>query len=84
MFKKLGMGITAGLFVAAGVAVAYKLATDEELRHDVVSSIKDAFSVSKTKVSEMTEEVAAKTAAVTKNPEINQNWTAQQWKKVGA
>ena len=46
-------------------------------------SVKDIFHISKKRVEEMTEEVAVKTAKMTKNPKINQDWVERQWEQLG-
>ena len=38
---------------------------------------------SKKKMDVMTEDVAMRTAQVTKNPKINQEWVNHQWENVG-
>lgn len=68
--------------VAAGAAVGYKIATDSKLRERVIRNAKDAVHVSKQRMDEMTEEVALKTARMTKNPKINQDWVDRQWDAV--
>lgn len=34
-------------------------------------------------MSSMTEDVALRTAQMTKNPQINRDWVAHQWEQVG-
>lgn len=68
--------------VALGAAVGYKIATDDDLRTRVKHNARDVFHASKQRMDEMTEEVALKTAKMTKNPKINQDWVDKQWKNL--
>lgn len=68
--------------VALGVAAGYRIATDSELRERMARNAKDLFYGSKQKMNEMTEEVALRTARMTKNPKINQEWVEKQWDAV--
>ena len=81
MKKFFGIAVVVGA-VVAGAAVGYKFATDSNLRERMVRNAKDALHVSKQRMDEMTEEVALKTARVTKNPKINQDWVDKQWEAV--
>lgn len=77
-------GFASVALAAAGAAfVGFKLATDEELRGRLLRSAKDVYDTSKKKVDVMTEDVALRTAQVTKNPKINQDWVEKQWESVG-
>ncbi len=69
--------------VAAGAFVGYKLATDDELRGRLLRGAQDIVDTSKKKMDVMTEDVAMRTAQVTKNPKINQEWVNHQWENVG-
>ncbi len=69
--------------IAIGCAIGYKLATDEDLRSYIVRNMQDAFNISKRKVSGMTEDVAMRTARMTRNPKINQDWVENQWGAIG-
>lgn len=69
--------------VTAGVFAGYKIATDEELRGRLLRGAQDIVDTSKKKMDVMTEDVAMRTAQVTKNPKINQDWVAHQWDNVG-
>lgn len=57
--------------VAAGVFAGYKLATDDELRGRLLRGAQDIVDTSKKKMDVMTEDVAMRTAQMTKNPKIN-------------
>lgn len=63
--------------------VGYKIATDKELRDYLVRNLQDAFNISKRKVTGMTEDVAMRTARMTRNPKINQDWVENQWEAIG-
>lgn len=69
--------------VVAGAFAGYKLATDDELRGRLLSGAQDIVDTSKKKMDVMTEDVAMRTAQVTKNPKINQDWVNHQWENVG-
>ena len=68
--------------VAAGAFAGYKVATDEELRGRLLRGAQDIVDTSKKKMDVMTEDVAMRTAQVTKNPKINQDWVNHQWESV--
>lgn len=69
--------------VAAGTFAGYKIATDDELRGRLLRGAQDIVDTSKKKKDVMTEDVAMRTAQVTKNPKINQDWVNHQWENVG-
>lgn len=69
--------------VVAGAFAGYKLATDDELRGQLLRGAQDIVDTSKKKMDVMTEDVAMRTAQVTKNPKINQDWVNHQWENVG-
>lgn len=75
--------LIAGNAIAVGSFVGYKISTDKELREYINRNIRDAFRISKRKVSGMTEDVAMRTARITRNPKINQEWVANQWETIG-
>lgn len=80
--KKIFGFVTVLSAVALGTAVGYKLATDDDLRTQMKRNVRDIFHASKQRVDEMTEEVALKTAKMTKNPKINQDWVDKQWENL--
>lgn len=69
--------------VVTGAFAGYKLATDDELRGRLLRGAQDIVDTSKKKMDVMTEDVAMRTAQVTKNPKINQGWVNHQWENVG-
>lgn len=69
--------------VAVGAFVGFKIATDDELRGRLLRGAQDIVDTSKKKMDVMTEDVAMRTAQVTKNPKINQDWVNHQWENVG-
>ncbi len=83
MKKSLSLGITLSVMVVTSAVVGYKIATDEELRDKIIRSIQDVFAVSKSKISGMSEDVAMRTAQLTRNPKVNQEWVSQQWDALG-
>ena len=66
--------------VVAGAFAGYKL---DELRGRLLRGAQDIVDTSKKKMDVMTEDVAMRTAQVTKNPKINQDWVNHQWENVG-
>lgn len=69
--------------IAAGAFVGNKLATDAELRGRLTRGARDVYQTSKKRVGDMTEDVAVRTAKMTKNPKINQEWVSNQWESIG-
>ena len=69
--------------VVTGAFAGYKLATDDELRGRLLRGAQDIVDTSKKKMDVMTEDVAMRTAQVTKNPKIKQEWVNHQWENVG-
>lgn len=81
MKKIFGFAAVLGA-VALGAAVGYKIATNDDLRMRMKRNAHDIFYASKQRMDEMTEEVALKTAKMTKNPKINQDWVDKQWENL--
>ena len=81
--KAVAAGFLATAAIAVGAIVGYKLASDPEIRYRFIRSARDAYETSKKKVATMSEDVAVRTAQMTKNPKINQDWVAHQWESVG-
>lgn len=83
MKNKVLVVVALATTVVAGAFAGYKLATDDELRGRLVRGAQDIVDTSKKKMDVMTEDVAMRTAQVTKNPKINQDWVNHQWENVG-
>ena len=83
MRNKVLTAIAVAATVAVGAFVGYKVVTDEELRGRLLRGAQDIVDTSKKKMYVMTEDVAMRTAQVTKNPKINQDWVNRQWENVG-
>ena len=81
--KKIGMLVALAGTVAAGALFGYKVATDENFRGRLTRGVQDVYDASKKKVNVVTEDVALKTAQVTKNPKVNQDWVSNQWESIG-
>lgn len=75
--------IVAAACVAAGFSLAalaaYELSTNDELRKKIAAEIKDIYAESRKHVDSASEDVMVKTAQLTKNPKVNQDWAARQW-----
>lgn len=82
MRNKVLTAIAVAATVAVGAFVGYKVVTDEELRGRLLRGAQDIVDTSKKKMDVMTEDVAMRTAQVTKNPKINQSWVSNQWENV--
>lgn len=72
-----------GMAIAAGAAAGFVLVTNDELRNKLLRQVKDVYQVSQEKVEVMTEEVALRTAKLTNNPKINQDYVENQWSNLG-
>lgn len=83
MRNKVLTAIAMAATVTVGAFVGYKVVTDEELRGRLLRGARDIVDTSKKKMDVMTEDVAMRTAQVTKNPKINQDWVNRQWENVG-
>lgn len=68
------------LAVGLGAVVGFIVVTRPESIERMKNGVTDIFSTSKKKVDEMSEEVALRTARLTKNPQVNQDW----WKDSGS
>ena len=69
--------------VAVGAFAGYRIATDDGLRGRLLRGAQDIVETSKKIMDVMTEDVAMRTAQMTKNPKINQDWVNHQWENVG-
>lgn len=81
MRKYIGI-IIAGAAVAAGSFLGYKVATNDELRGKIVRNAQDVLKLTK-KIDTMSEDVAIRTAKLTKNPKVNQDFVEKQWEAIG-
>lgn len=83
MKNKVLTALALAATVAAGAFAGYKVTTNDELRGRLLRGARDIVDTSKKKMDVMTEDVAMRTAQVTKNPKINQEWVNHQWENVG-
>lgn len=83
MKNKVLAVVALATIVVAGAFAGYKLASNDELRVRLLRGAQDIVDTSKKKMDVMTEDVAMRTAQVTKNPKINQDWVNHQWENVG-
>lgn len=81
MKKYIGI-IIAGVAVAAGSFLGYKVATNDELRGKIVRNAQGVLKLTK-KIDTMSEDVAIRTAKLTKNPKVNQDYVEKQWEAIG-
>lgn len=83
MKNKVLTAVALAVTVAVGAFAGYKIAIDDELRGRLLRGVQDIVDTSKKKMDVMTEDVAMRTAQMTKNPKINQDWVNHQWENVG-
>lgn len=83
MRNKVLTAVALAATVAVGAFAGYKIAKDDELRGRLLRGAQDIVDTSKKKMDVMTEDVAMRTAQMTKNPKINQDWVNHQWENVG-
>ena len=83
MRNKVLTAVALAATVAVGAIAGYRIATDDELRGRLLRGAQDIVDTSKKKMDVMTEDVAMRTAKMTKNPKINQDWVNHQWENVG-
>jgi hypothetical protein len=83
MKNKVLTALALAATVAVGAFAGFKIATDDELCGRLLRGVQDIVDTSKKKMDVMTEDVAVRTAQVTKNPKINQDWVNHQWENVG-
>lgn len=81
MKKYIGI-IIAGVAVAAGSFLGYKVATNDELRGKIIRNAQDVLKLTK-RIDTMSEDVAIRTAKLTKNPKVNQDFVEKQWEAIG-
>lgn len=71
------------LAVGLGAVVGFIVVMRPESIERMKNGVTDIFSTSKKKVDEMSEEVALRTARLTKDPQVNQDWVERQWESIG-
>lgn len=81
--RMLVLGAVLGCAVGVGVALGYSLVTNGDLRRRVAGRLQGVYETSRARVSEVSEEAALRTARLTNNPKVNQEWVAQQWEHLG-
>lgn len=81
MKKYIGI-IIAGVVVAAGSFLGYKVATNDELRGKIIRNAQDVLKLTK-RIDTMSEDVTIRTAKLTKNPKVNQDYVEKQWEAIG-
>lgn len=81
--QKVASLVATGIGIAAGAYFGYKILSDSDRRDRIVRSVADVFETSRKKAKMMSEDIALRTAQMTKNPKVNQDWVAQQWESVG-
>lgn len=83
MKNKVLTALALAATVAVGAFAGYKVSTDDDLRGRLLRGAQDIVDTAKKKMDVMTEDVAMRTAQMTKNPKINQEWVNHQWENVG-
>lgn len=82
MRNKVLTAVALAATVAVGAFAGYKIVTDDELRGRLLRGAQDIVDTYKKEMDVMTEDVAMRTAQMTKNPKINQDWVNHQWENV--
>ena len=82
MGKASKIALTA-LAIGVGAAVGFAAMSKTGLLDRVRKGVVGIFSTSRKRVDEMSEEVALRTARLTKNPQVNQDWVERQWESIG-
>lgn len=75
------IGIAAAMMV--GVAIGYAVVTHSEVIGVMTEKLRAALRSSRDRMDDVSEEVALKTAQLTRNPKVNQDWVSKQWESVG-
>lgn len=73
---KVALTITA---LAIGGGVGFVLATKPEVREQIAHRTRGAYQATRKRVDTMSEDVALRTAKMTKNPKVNQEYVEHQW-----
>lgn len=71
------------LALGIGAVVGFSVVSKPESLNRVKRSMSEIMSTSRKKVDGMSEEVALRTARLTKNPQVNQDWVEKQWESIG-
>lgn len=75
------IGIAAAMMV--GAAIGYAVMTHSEVIGGMTGKLRAALRSSRDRMDDVSEEVALKTAQLTRNPKVNQDWVSKQWESVG-
>lgn len=75
------IGIAAAMMV--GVAIGCAVVTHSEVIGGMTEKLRAAYRSSRDRMDDVSEEVALKTALLTRNPKVNQDWVSKQWESVG-
>lgn len=69
--------------VAAGAFIGYSIVAHRDQISESWVKLRDSMKTSKDRLNGMSEEVALRTAQITGNPKINQDWVDKQWESIG-
>lgn len=83
LMKKPYRMIMTACAVAAGFAAGVYVVSKTELGVSIKGKLNQLNPVSRDAMDMVSEEVALRTAKVTRNPQINQSWVEKQWEQVG-
>lgn len=75
------IGIAAAMMV--GVAIGHAVVTHSEVIGGMTEKLRAALRSSRDRMDDVSEEVALKTAQLTRNPKVNQDWVSRQWESIG-
>lgn len=69
--------------VIVGAFIGYAVVYHSEVIGGVTEKLRAAYRSSRDRMDDVSEEVALKTAQLTRNPKVNQDWVSRQWESVG-
>lgn len=75
--------IATTLAILLGTAIGYVLTAHPEVRDSISKRVGQTYRNTQSKANKVSEEVALKTAKLTGNPKINQDWVERQWGDIG-
>ncbi|QWT17595.1 hypothetical protein KPC83_07125 [Collinsella sp. zg1085] len=76
--RVFGLTIT-GLVIAVGSYVGYRVMKEPELISELTKGLTAKVRESRQKLETMSEDAVVRTAQLTRNPQITQDWVEKQW-----
>lgn len=75
------IGIASAMMV--GAFIGYAVVSHSEVIGGVTDKLRAAYRSSRDRMDDVSEEVALKTAQLTRNPKVSQDWVSRQWESIG-